>query len=141
MYSIFHNLFITATPPQVFEAITIPEHLNNWWTKKSSGTPTVGEQYNFYFTPDYNWYGVVNLCEPNKRFYIKMTQADEDWSPTSFGFDLVAQKNGIQLRFQHTDWPACNDHFRRSSFCWAILLNGLKNYVEKGEIMPFEERE
>jgi hypothetical protein len=70
-----------------------------------------------------------------------MTVSDQDWDPTSFGFDLFEIEEGIQLRFYHIDWPQCNAHFRRSSFCWAMLLNGLKNYVEKGIIVPFEERE
>ncbi|UWX56336.1 hypothetical protein NYZ99_09110 [Maribacter litopenaei] len=70
-----------------------------------------------------------------------MTKSDPDWDATSFGFDLVENGENIKVQFWHVGWRECNAHFRRSSFCWAILLNGLKNYVEKGIIIPFEKRE
>ena len=76
----------------------------------------------------------------NKSFHIQMTDADEDWNPTTFGFDLRETEQGVWLEFWHKNWPELNHHFRRSSCCWAILLKGLKDYVEKGIIVPFEER-
>ncbi|AXT20090.1 SRPBCC domain-containing protein [Flavobacteriaceae bacterium AU392] len=140
-FSIHHDLFIKSDSKTIFDAITQPEHLNNWWTLECSGEPKLNTEYNFYFTPEYNWYGKVIQCMVNESFYIKMTKSDTDWNPTSFGFDLEKMDNGVQLRFSHIGWHECNNHFRRSSFCWAMLLNGLKNYLDKGIIIPFEERE
>ncbi|WP_394748981.1 SRPBCC family protein [Spongiimicrobium salis] len=139
-FSIYHDLFIKAPKEKVFQAITEPEHLNNCWPLSSSGTPAIGHEYNFNFTSDYDWYGEVVECEINTRFYIKMTKSDADWNATSFGFDIEEAREGIQLKFKHTNWKKCNAEFRQSSFCWALLLNGLKNYLEKGEIIPFQER-
>ena len=31
-------------------------------------------------------------------------------------------------------------HYGRSSYCSAMLLNGLKNYIEKGVVVPFEDK-
>ena len=140
-FAIYHDLFIQASLKDVFEAVTEPNLLNNWWTLNCSGKPELGTQYNFYFAPEYDWYGKVIKCETNQAFHIKMTKSDQDWNSTSFGFDLQKVNGGIQLNFWHIGWPACNHPFRRSSYCWAILLNGLKNYVENGIIVPFEERE
>ncbi len=140
-FSIFHDLFIKASSKKVFDAITIPDHLINWWPLECSGIPKEGEEYNFYFSPEYDWYGKVSTCTHHKQFYITMTKSDKDWNNTSFGFDLEEIKEGIQLKFWHKGWPKCNNEFRQSSFCWAILLSGLKNYIEKGIIIPFEERE
>lgn len=139
--AIYHDLFINAPKKLVFDAISIPSQLNNWWTLKCSGKPEVGAEYNFYFSPEYNWYGKIIKCEDEKSFHIKMTKSDQDWDPTTFGFDLEQVVEGVQLKFWHIDWPECNHHFRRSSFCWAMLLSGLKNYLEKGVIVPFDERE
>lgn len=69
-----------------------------------------------------------------------MTKSDKDWNPTTFGFDLESSDKGTMVNFSHINWPEQNHHFKHSSFCWAILLNGLKNYLEKGVIIPFEER-
>jgi uncharacterized protein YndB with AHSA1/START domain len=140
-HAIYHDLTISTSAENVFEAITQPDHLGNWWPKKCSGKPKIGEIYNFYFTPEYDWYGQVVKCVHNKAFHIKMTKSDPDWDLTSFGFDLEDVEDLVKVKFWHKGWPECNAHFRRSSFCWAMLLNGLKNYVEKGIILPFEERE
>lgn len=140
-FDIYHDLVISASVANVFEAVSQPEQLVNWWPLKCTGTPAVGETYNFYFAPDYDWLGKVIKYAKNETFHIKMIKSDSDWNPTSFGFDLEETDGKVLLKFWHKDWPACNEHYRRSSFCWAILLKGLKNYVEKGEILPFTERE
>ena len=140
-FDIYHDLTLKASVNEVFDRITKPEHLENWWPQKCTGTPKLGESYNFYFTPDYDWFGVVAEFEQNKKFYIEMTESDEDWDDTVLKFDIEQNKESVLLKFSHTGWPSCNQHFRRSSFCWAMLLNGLKNYCEKGIIIPFEERE
>ena len=72
-------------------------------------------------------------------FYIEMTDADDDWWPTSFGFDIQSEAEGAWLQFWHKNWPELNHHFRRSSCCQATLLQGLKNYIETGAIIRFDE--
>ena len=139
-FNIYHNLLIKASIIEVFDAVSIPEHLNNWWTLKSSGKPEMGATYNLNFTDEYDWYSQVSVCKPVDSFHLKMTKSDKDWDPTTFGFDLEEKDNGTYLKFFHVNWPENNDHLKHSSFCWAMLLNGLKNYLEKGIIIPFEER-
>lgn len=139
-YSIYHDLEINESIDKIFQAITEPEHLIHWWPLKCTGNPKENEAYNFFFTSEYDWYGTVIKSDKNKSFHIKMTKSDFDWNSTSFGFDLEQKKDKVHVKFWHIGWPKCNTHFRRSSFCWALLLNGLKNYVENGKIVPFEER-
>ncbi|MBR9921679.1 MAG: SRPBCC domain-containing protein [Bacteroidetes bacterium] len=141
MYHIYHDLEIKASPDKVYRAVTDPKHLINWWPLKCSGNPEKGEEYNYFFGPEYDWLAQVSDCSENEYIYFKMTRSDPDWDPTSFGYQLEAKEDGIQLKFSHKNWPACNGHFRHSSFCWAILLKGLKDYLETGKIIPFEDRE
>lgn len=140
-HSIYHDLTIKAPINQIYQVITEPEHLINWWPLRCKGVPKEHEEYNFFFSSEYNWYGIVTNAVKNKSFYIKMTKSDTDWDPTTFGFDLEQKNDHVHLKFWHVGWPECNHHFRRSSFCWAILLNGLKNYVEQDIVVPFNERE
>ena len=140
-FSIYHDLVIDASPERVFKAITDPDQLVNWWPYKCSGMARAGAEYNFYFGPEYDWYAKVIRVIPDKAFYIQMIKSDEDWNGTTFGFDLHLKQGKVQLQFWHKGWPQLNEHFRRSSFCWAMLLQGLKNYVENGLIIPFEKRE
>lgn len=140
-FSIHHDLIIRAEINDIFKAITTPEQLVNWWPQKCSGIPKIHEEYNFYFSPDYDWYGKVVHIERNRSFYIQMTKSDTDWASTGFMFDLEPSDGNVLVSFSHLGWQDCNAHFRRTSYCWALLLNGLKNYLEKGIIIPFEERE
>lgn len=139
-YSICHDLMIFAPIDTLFNAITSPDSLVNWWPKKCTGSPIKGNIYNFYFGKEYNWFGIVDHIDKYKSFHIKMTDSDPDWDPTTFGFELEKQGQGILVKFFHSGWKECNSQFRTASYCWAMLLNGLKNYVEKGEILPFESR-
>jgi len=139
-HNIFHDLSINASIQEVYEAITTPSHLINWWPLKCSGIPQLEEAYNFYFTDEYDWFAKVIRANSPNSFHLKMTTSDEDWDPTSFGFDLKEVDGKVRLSFWHKGWVNCNHHFKRTSYCWALLLSGLKNYVEKGIILPFEER-
>lgn len=139
-YNIYHNLQVKTSAKEVFDAVSQPEHLNKWWTLKSSGIPELGAEYNLNFTDDYNWYCEVSKVENNKCIHFKMTKSDKDWNPTTFCFDLKETNQGTLLEFSHVNWQEANHHFKHSSFCWAMLLNGLKKYLENGIVIPFEER-
>ena len=137
---IYHDFTIDASLENVYKAITEPQHLVNWWPLKCEGKPQLGMKYNFFFSSEYDWYGQVVKCSPNESFHIKMTRADADWNPTTFGFDLEEKNGKVLLHFTHLNWLENNAHFRKTSFCWAMLLKGLKDYIEKDIILPFEER-
>jgi len=139
-HSIYFNFIINSDKFSVYKAVSEPGHLENWWPLKCSGIPRVGEEFNFNFTDKYDWYAEVTSCKQWDHIHYKMTKSDDDWNPTTFGFKLKEKDNGTCLNFFHTDWPELNNHFKHSSFCWAMLLNGLKSYLEKGAIIPFEKR-
>ena len=48
--------------------------------------------------------------------------------------------NKTEIEFYHTNWKAITKEYKVASFCWAMLLNQLKDYLEKGIITPFSER-
>lgn len=139
-FGIYHDLIIEAPAETVFKAISEPKHLVNWWPLKCTGEPELGSEYNFYFAPEYDWYGKVSKIIPNRVFQIKMTKSEPNWDPTTFGFEMSEEEEKVFLSFTHLDWPERNSHFRIASFCWAMLLKGLKDYAEKGIILPFDER-
>ncbi len=140
MYSIFHDLIIKAKPLEIFEAITQPKHLNNWWTKNCEGKPELGVEYRLYFSPEYDWNAEVSICQIPLKFELHMTACDEDWDPTRFGFELKDNGDSTLVSFYHIGWQSTNHHFRRTSYSWALLLRLLKNYVEKGEVVEFGHR-
>ena len=104
MYDILHDLQIDATPDKIFNAVSQSQHLNNWWTKECDGIPKVGEEYRLYFSPEYDWKAEVSICIPAKHFELQMTDSDEDWNPTHFGFELKPHKRGTLVSHYHKGW-------------------------------------
>ena len=139
-HTIYHDLVIHAPLEKVYKAVSEPEQLCRWWPLKCHGTPGLDSEYNFYFGEEYDWYGKVVTYVHNKAFHVKMTRSETYWDPTTFGFDLKGREDGVLLQFWHMGWSECNAHYRTASFCWAMLLNGLKNYLEKGIVIPFALR-
>jgi len=76
-HSIYHDLEIESSAEKAYNAVSQPQHLTNWWPLKCSGKPEVGEEYNFYFGPDYDWYAKVIKAEEGKSFHVKMTNSDD----------------------------------------------------------------
>ncbi|MCI0708029.1 MAG: SRPBCC domain-containing protein [Ignavibacteriae bacterium] len=140
MPSILHNFPISAPARKVFEVAATPAGLDTWWTLRSKGSPKLGETYEFWFGPEYDWRGLVTKYTPNKEIEWEMTVADKDWTKSRVGFEFE-EKNGItHVRFHHTGWPEDNEHYRISSFCWAMYLRLMKRYIEFGEVVEYEKR-
>lgn len=141
MADIFHDFPIKASSDKVFRAVSTPEGLASWWTNHSSGEPAQGAEFELWFSPEYDWRAVVSKYVPDNEFEFEMTKSTEDWQGTRVGFVLDEKEGVTQVRFYHTGWPEANDHYRGSSFCWALYLRLLKRYVEHGEVVQFEDRD
>ena len=140
MPDIVHDIPIASDVESVFECVATPEGLSKWWSIGGTGVPGVGSKYSFDFGPEYQWEAVVTEFDANSLFSIKMTMADDDWTDTMVRFELEPSENGTMLRFEHLGWPQDNAHFRTSSYCWAMYLRCMKNFLEKGVVLPYEKR-
>lgn len=141
MPTIYHDFTINTSKEKVFEAISTPYGLDNWWTQRSSGNQEIGAVFNLYFTEEYNWFAEISILKHNEQVEFKMTKAMEEWLPTSFGFILKEETPKItSMQFYHKDWTEISKEYRVASFCWADLLRQMKQYLEKGIITPFNKR-
>lgn len=140
MHDIEFDVYIKASPEQVYRAVSDSTILIDWWPKTCIGVPKKGSEYNFFFEEPYDWYGTCIKAKENESFYIRITKSDEDWDNTIFGYQFDIHKEGTMVSFSHKGWKENNHHYRNSSYCWAVLLKGLKNLLEKGEKLPFEKR-
>lgn len=121
MPDIFHDFAIKAPAQKVFQAISTPQGLGAWWTKRSSGEPKRGAEYELWFGPGFDWRAVVSRFVPAAEFELEMTKADEGWQGTRVAVDLEQKEGLTQVRFRHSGWPP-NEHFRISCYCWAMYL-------------------
>lgn len=136
MPDIIQDFPIKASAERVFQAVSTPAGLDQWWTKRSAGRPEHGAEYELWFGPGFDWRAVVSRCVPSAEFELQMTRAQEDWQGTRVGF-LLNEKDGLsQVRFHHLGWPQASEHYRVSCSCWAKYLRLLKRSVEQGEVVP-----
>ena len=140
MADIFHHFPIESSAEKVFEAMSLSEGLDKWWTKGSSANPYLGGIYTLDFGPGYIWKAIVTEYIKSNLFELKMTEADEDWLGTRVGFTLKNRQGKTDINFYHTGWPQKNEHYKISSYCWAMYLRILKRNLEYGEWVPYEKR-
>lgn len=125
---------------QVFEAVATPGGLDRWWSLEAEGEVRTGATLDLGFGPGYAWKALVTAHEPGRRFELEMTEAAEDWVGTRVAFELRADDVGTLVRFSHTGWKAADDHFRTSTFCWALYLRLMRRWVEAGEVVAYADR-
>jgi uncharacterized protein YndB with AHSA1/START domain len=140
MADILQEFPIAADPGRVYEGVSSPALLDEWWTLRSSGRPVVGATYDLDFGPAYQWRAVVTKAEPGSAFELRMTDSDADWNGTRVGFELEPSDYGTQVLFYHRGWPDSNAHFRISCHCWALYLRVLRRHLEHGESVPYADR-
>jgi uncharacterized protein YndB with AHSA1/START domain len=137
---IFHDLLIKAQPSRVFQGVSRPADLDQWWTARSSGEPRLGMEYELWFGPQFDWRARVSRARPDAEFELELTRADPEWVGTKVGFQLQEQGASTQLRFHHRGWPQETEHYRVSCYCWAMYLRVLRRFLEYGERVPYERR-
>ncbi len=140
MPDILQDFPIKARPARVFECISTPAGLDQWWTSRSIGQPAQGTRWELDFGPGFLWRAMVTDCEPPRRFELTLDEADADWTGSRVAFELLPSGSGTQLRFSHRGWPSENEHFRVSCHCWAMYLRLLRRHIEFGETVPYEKR-
>ena len=140
MAKILHDFPVNVPPARVFEAFATPNGLDAWWTLHSKGEPKLGGEYQLDFGPGFEWRARVTRSVPGKEFELELTRALEDWVGSRVGVTLEPVATGTQVCFYHQGWAEASEHFRTSSYCWAMYLRVMKRNLEFGEVVPYEER-
>ena len=140
MPDILQDFPIRAPIQRVFDAVSSPHGLNQWWTETCDGECTVGASYLLGFGPEYQWRASVTRCEKNTTFELTMAECDADWQTTRVAFTLSPTRDGTHVRFEHIGWPEANAHYRISTHCWALYLRLLRRYLEYGETVQYQGR-
>lgn len=139
MYQILHDIRISGSCEDIYQAASSAEGLQSWWALRASGSAELGSTYNFYFAEKYDWYAEVTASEIGKTIAWKFTKADSDWIDTVLQLTITSHEEHI-LTLNHSGWLEANEHFRRTSYCWATYLRLLRDYVENGIVVPHADR-
>jgi uncharacterized protein YndB with AHSA1/START domain len=128
--SIEREIRVEATPEVVYEVISTPEHLQEWWPDEADLKPVPGATGSISFgagTPDEK---VVPLtvveADPPRRFSFRWAhgEAEAATPANSFlvTFDLVPSDGGTLLRFTETG-------FREKGWEAAVLEEAYHDHV------------
>jgi len=145
--SIEREIHIEATPEVVYEVISTPEHLREWWPDEAELEPVPGATGVITFgdrsAPDANVVPVTVVeADPPRRFSFRWVY-DEAEAATSANsllvtFDLVPSGAGTLLRFTETGfrekgWEAAvlEEQYHQHVTGWDHFLPRLVTYVAK----------
>jgi uncharacterized protein YndB with AHSA1/START domain len=148
--TIERELSIAASPEIVYEVISSPEHLREWWPDDAEIAPVVGATGRVVFgdpaSPDakVERLTVVEAEEP-RRFAFRWVYAGSDSSNTKESllvtFDLVPSGEGTLLRFTESgfderewDTGTAEQAHRDHVTGWDTFLPRLVSYA--GQLVP-----
>jgi uncharacterized protein YndB with AHSA1/START domain len=142
--SIEREIYIEATPEVVYEVVSTPEHLRQWWPDEAEFEPVPGATGVISFgdtsTPDGHVVALtVVAADPPQRFSFRWVYDDETATPSNsllVTFELVPVGTGTLLRLTETGFrekvwePAvAREEYDEHVTGWNYFLPRLVTYV------------
>ena len=135
------EIHVEASPEIVFEVISRPEHIREWWSDDASLDPTPGAVGEVVWGDRAQVAAIVVVdADPPRRFSFRWT-APEGEPPTPgnsllVAFDLEPSGTGTRLRltesgFRERGWEAAvlEEAFRDHERGWDLFLPRLQGYA------------
>jgi len=97
--SIEREVHIEATPEVVYQVITAPEHLTQWWPDEADVSAVPGATGTISFGGSKVVPLTVLEADPPRRFSFHWAYDDASPAPLTVTFDLVPSGSGTLLRF------------------------------------------
>ena len=138
MADILHRITIDAVPDRVFDALTVSEGLQSWWTRDSTATPEIGSVALFKFLKGTIVFRMrVEDLIPGKRVTWSCLGDPQEWEGTRLTWELESIENGgTDLRFAHRGWASTEGEYPRCNTTWGHLMHLLKAYAEGKPVKP-----
>ncbi|MFN8038366.1 MAG: SRPBCC domain-containing protein [Acidimicrobiales bacterium] len=125
----------SATPDQVFAALTTLDGLSGWWTTDTTGDPDLGGRITFRFAGGTIEVEVREL-DAGKRVGWTVVGGPDDWLGTTITFELREEDDFTIVSFRHEGWASATDFMDHCSTKWAVFLLSLKSLLETGAGAP-----
>ena len=142
--SIEREIFVDATPEVVFEVVSKPEHLREWWPDKAHYEPVPGAAGEIVFGDPAAGGGAVGFSvvdvDPPTSFSFRWTHdVGEEARPGNsllVTFELIPSGTGTTLRmtetgFRERGWEAAvlEQQYQEHVQGWAHFLPRIEPYV------------
>ena len=149
--TIEREIYVEATPEVVFEVVSSPEHLKEWWADDAAYDPTPGSTGEIVFgDPDGDGavvaFTVVD-ARPPESFSFRWTQPADvvaaEGNSLLVTFDLTPSGGGTLLRmtetgFREMGWEVAvlEQQYREHETGWDFYLPRIAPYVARLGVRP-----
>ena len=134
---IWHELFFNVSLHELYEAITDPKKLAQWWTTDVRGTSVPGKYLEFGFG-GFSQEMLVSDLESGKLVRWTATEKGlSDWAGTRLEFKVFRRNDLTYLHLRHSNWKEEAKMYAQCNTDWAFYLLSLREYVETGKGRPF----
>jgi len=136
MVDILHRVGMkSASPDEVYAALTTIEGLSGWWATDTKGQTEVGGTLEFRFEPGGFDIKVLELS-PAERVRWEVIDGPAEWIGTTVRWDLKQAGDYTIVLFAHEGWKEPVEFMYHCSTKWATFLVSLKQLVETGTGAP-----
>lgn len=139
MSDIVQELMIEATPERVFQALTRPDGITQWWANHVIAEPKVDTIVEIRFDNGEVMKMEIIDLEVGKKVYWKVKLAPHNWEGSTITWDLTPTPKGTKLLFGHHDLVAGKSGYSidDTRAGWEYFLESLKSYLERGKGTPY----
>jgi uncharacterized protein YndB with AHSA1/START domain len=136
MVDILHRVGMkSASPDEVYAALTTIEGLSGWWATDTKGQTEVGGTLEFRFEPGGFDMRVLELS-PAESVRWEVIDGPAEWIGTTVRWDLKQAGDYTIVLFAHEGWKEPVEFMYHCSTKWATFLVSLKQLVETGTGAP-----
>jgi uncharacterized protein YndB with AHSA1/START domain len=141
MPDILHKVGVkSASPDDVYRALTTIEGLSGWWTTDTQGDrpddTQVGDTLRFRFGTGGFDMKVLEL-RPAEHVLWQVVDGPPEWLGTKIGFDLKQNDDWTSVLFKHQGWNEPVEFMHHCSTKWGVFLLSLKSLLETGQGTPW----
>ena len=148
--SIERDIHVDASPEVVFEVISRPEHMREWWPDDARFEPVAGAPGDLVWRNNETGetttvaLAVVEV-DPPKRFSFRWCFSDPDRSGNSLlvTFDLVPTSEGTRIRmteagFREMGWEIAvlEEQYNEHESAWDHYIPALGRYIARLDSKP-----
>lgn len=122
----------------MFDAISLPGKLEQWWATSAEGIPKAGETLALYFegltTLKFRYSEII----PPQKLVLTCYDGLGPWQDTILTFEMEEKDGQVFLTHTHSNInPDDVESLTYFSSKWTIYLLSLKNLLENGDGTPY----
>jgi uncharacterized protein YndB with AHSA1/START domain len=102
---------ISASPDQVYEAITEQQGLSSWWTPEVTAQPEIGTVAEFRFPGGYVVKMEIAALKSGRSVQWMVKQGAPDWAGTHVTWNLTPVGNRTRVLFSHRHYASTEGSF------------------------------